>query len=130
MANTLYDLGRKRFLEGQFNWLSDTIKCDLVKTTGGYTVSVATHEYWADVSPSARVPLSPVTLGSKATTGGAADAADVTFSSVAGDTIGAIILYKDTGVQETSPLIAYIDTATGLPITPNGGDIIVTWDNG
>ena len=25
---------------------------------------------------------------------------------------------------------AYIDTATGLPITPNGGDIIVTWDNG
>ena len=26
--------------------------------------------------------------------------------------------------------INFIDTATGLPITPNGGDIIVTWDNG
>jgi len=23
-----------------------------------------------------------------------------------------------------------MDTATGLPITPNGGDIIITWDNG
>ena len=34
------------------------------------------------------------------------------------------------GTEATSPLIAYIDTATGLPITPNGGDIIVTWDNG
>ena len=41
-----------------------------------------------------------------------------------------IIIYKDTGTEATSPLIAMIDTATGLPITPNGGDIIVTWDNG
>ena len=40
------------------------------------------------------------------------------------------MLYRDTGVEATSALIAYIDTATGLPITPNGGDIIVNWDNG
>ena len=40
------------------------------------------------------------------------------------------MIYVDTGTEATSPLIAYIDTATGLPITPNGGDIIVTWDNG
>ena len=33
------------------------------------------------------------------------------------------MIYKDTGSEATSPLIAYIDTATGLPITPNGGDI-------
>ena len=44
--------------------------------------------------------------------------------------IEAIIIYVDSGTEATSPLIAYIDTATGLPITPNGGDIIVTWDNG
>ena len=30
----------------------------------------------------------------------------------------------------TSPLIANIDVATGLPITPSGGDIIVQWDTG
>ena len=66
----------------------------------------------------------------KATTGGAADANDVTFTSVTGASIDAIVLYKDTGTDSTSPLIAFIDTATGLPITPNGGDIIVTWDNG
>jgi hypothetical protein len=40
------------------------------------------------------------------------------------------VIYKDTGTAATSPLIAYIDTATGLPVTPNGGDITVTWDNG
>ena len=55
---------------------------------------------------------------------------DVTFTSVTGASIEAIVLYKDTGTDATSPLIAFIDTATGLPITPNGGDIIVTWDNG
>ena len=69
-------------------------------------------------------------MAGKATTGGAADANDVTFAAVAGASIEAIIIYVDSGTEATSPLIAYIDTATGLPITPNGGDIIVTWDNG
>ena len=69
-----------------------------------------------------------MTLTAKATTGGAADAADVTFTSVSGASIEAIVLYVDSGSEATSALIAYIDTATGLPITPNGGDIIVTWD--
>jgi hypothetical protein len=27
-------------------------------------------------------------------------------------------------------LIAYIDTATGLPVTPNGQNITVSFDNG
>ena len=54
----------------------------------------------------------------------------MTFTDVTGASIEAIIIYSDTGTEATSPLIAYIDTATGLPITPNGGDIIVTWDNG
>jgi hypothetical protein len=50
---------------------------------------------------------------------------------VSGASIEAIVIYKDTGTESTSPLIAIIDTATrSLPITPNGGDIIVTWDNG
>lgn len=126
MANTLYDPARKRFLEGQVNWMTDTIKVLLVDT-GAYTPQTATHEYLSDISSSARI-AGPVTLTSKSTAGGAADAADVTFTSVSGASIEAIIIYKDTSTESTSPLIAYIDTATGLPITPNGGDIIITWD--
>ena len=116
MANTLYDKGRERFLVGQFNWQTDTLKVLLVDT-GAYTPNFGTHEFLSDIPTSARVGTSTgVVLTSKTTSGGAADAADITFSSVSGPSIEA--------------LIAYIDTATGLPITPNGGDIIVTWDNG
>lgn len=128
MANTLYDAARQRFLEAQINWMTDTIKVLLVSTSG-YTPQTAVHQYLADIPVSARI-AGPVTLTAKATTGGAADAADVTFTSVTGNTINSIIIYSDSGTEATSPLIAYIDTATGLPITPNGGDIIVTWDNG
>lgn len=128
MANTLYDAARQGFLEGQINWLTDTFQVYLVDT-GNYTPNTSTHQYLSDLSTSARV-AGPVTLTSKTTTGGAADAADVTFSSVTGASIEAIVIVKSTGVDSTSPLIAFIDTATGLPITPNGGDIIITWDNG
>jgi hypothetical protein len=128
MANTLYDYCRQRFLEAQINWMTDTVKVILVSTSA-YTPQTAVHQYLSDVSVSARI-AGPVTLTAKATIGGAADAADCTFTSVSGATINAIVIYKDTGTEATSPLIAYIDTATGLPITPNGGDIIVTWDNG
>lgn len=132
MANALYDKARERFLTGSINWSSDTIKVMLLRSTG-YTVSLSTHEFLTDVSGSAWVPSSSAsapTLGSKTTTGGAADGGDVTFTAVTGAAIGAILIFKSTGTDSTSPLIAYIDTATGLPITPNGGDIIVTWDNG
>lgn len=127
-TNTLFDKARQRFLEGNFNWNSDTIKAVLV--TSAYSLNATSHEYYADVTPAA-VVAGPVTLTSKATTGGAADAADITFTAVAaGVTVEAIVLYKDTGTGATSPLIAYLGNATGLPITGNGGDIIVVWDNG
>ncbi|MCU4438725.1 hypothetical protein [Acinetobacter lwoffii] len=128
MANTLYDFARQRFLEAQINWMTDTIKVILVDT-GAYTPQTAVHQYLADIPISARI-AGPVTLTSKSTAGGAADAADCTFTSVTGASIEAIVIYSDSGTEATSPLIAFIDTATGLPITPNGGDIIVTWDNG
>lgn len=129
MANTLYDKARQRFLEAQIDWMSDTIKCMLVDT-GAYSPNISVHEYLSDIPTSARI-TPPVTLTNKSTAGGAADAADCTFTSVSStENIEAIVIFKDTGDEATSPLLAYIDTATGLPIQPNGGDIIVTWDNG
>lgn len=112
MANTLFDFARQRFLEAQINWMTDTIKVILVDT-GAYTPQTSVHQYLSDIASSARI-AGPVTLTSKATTGGAADAADCTFTSVTGSSTEAIIIYADTGVEATSPLIAYIDTATGL----------------
>jgi len=128
MANALYDKARQKFLEGSILYLTDTIKVLLVDT-GLYTVNLATHEFLSDIPAAARVGT-PQTLAGKTSAAGVADANDVTFNTVTGNSVEALVLYKDTGVEATSPLIAYIDTATGLPITPNGGNINVVWDNG
>jgi hypothetical protein len=127
MATTLYDKGRQRFLEAAINWLTDTIKVVAVDTAT-YTFSQA-HEFFSEVPAGSRVSAS-VALSGKTTAGGAADANDVTFPAVSGSSIEALIFYKDGGTEATSPLIGFFDTGTGLPITPNSGDIIVQWDNG
>jgi hypothetical protein len=126
MANALYGLGREHFLDGSIAWGTDDIKCVLVDT-GTYSVSIDTHEFHDALSG---IVDTSGNLGTKTVTLGTADAADVTFTAVSGSTVEALVIYKDTGNTATSPLIAYIDTATGLPVTPNGGDITITWDSG
>ena len=105
---------------------TDTINVALIDT-GTYTYSAA-HDFWDDAV--AGLVGSVQALGSKTVTSGVFDAADTTFTSVSGATVEALIIYKSTGVNSTSPLIAYIDTGTGFPVTPNGGNIVVTWDSG
>lgn len=128
MASALYDKARQAFLTGAINWTSDNIKAVLVDT-GTYSPSLSSNEFLSDITAGARIATSG-NLTSKTATLGVADAADVTFSAVSGATAEAIVIYKDTGSAASSRLIAYIDTATGLPVTPNGGDISVAWDNG
>lgn len=128
MANALYDKGREKFLRGEISWSSDTIKAVLVDTAD-YTASLSTHEFLSDIPAGAREETSGA-LASKTTTAGVADAADVTFTAAAGDPCEALVLYKDTGSAATSPLIAYIDTATGLPVVLNGGDVVLSFDSG
>jgi len=128
MSNALYDKGREGFLDGSIDWDTDDIRCILIDTAD-YSVDLATHDNLDDVPAIARVATSGA-LTSKTVTDGVADAADVTLSSVTGDTCEAIVIYKHTGTESTSRLIAYIDTATGLPVTPNGGDITIQWDSG
>ena len=128
MANALYPKAKESFLSGDLDLPSDTIKAQLIDT-GNYTYSTA-HDFFDDVGSAAKIGTAG-TLGSKTVTSGVFDAADITYSSVTGATVEAIIIYKDTGNAATSNLIAYIDTASsGLPVTPNGGDITVTWDSG
>lgn len=130
MANALYDKGREGFLDGSIDWDTDTIKECLVR---GYAVNLATHQFLSDITGGGggTIVSTSAALASKTVAAGVADAADVTHSAVpAGAAIPYIIIYKDTGVAGTSRLIAYIDTATNLPVTPNGGDITVAWDNG
>ncbi|MBO0884368.1 MAG: hypothetical protein J2P17_29370 [Mycobacterium sp.] len=144
-----------------------------------------------------------VNLTSPTATAGVADAADVTFTSVSGATVEAVVIFRDTGTASTSTMAAFIDgrqivtcaataassatsvaverlrggipngttiafsngasatlsslasagdrtltvsslaaqitagsrgdapiTGSGLPVTPNGGNITLTFDNG
>jgi hypothetical protein len=126
MANGLYDAARESVLNADIDWSVDDIRAILVDT-GTYTVNLTTHNFLDDIPAGARIAVSAA-LGSKTSAAGVADAADVTFSAVSGATVEAVVLYKHTGVESTSNLIAYMDTGmTGLPVTPNGGDITVQW---
>ena len=126
MANALYSKAKESFLNGSINMVANTITIALVDT-GVYTYS-SSHQFRNEVSNSA--VISSTTLANKTITNGVFDADDATFSSVTGANCEALLIFQDTGIQTTSRLIAYIDSATGLPILPNGGDISVAFSSG
>ena len=126
--NALYNKGREGFLTASINMSSGDIRAILVDTAD-YTVNLATHDMLDDVIAGSRVAVSGA-MASKTVTDGIFDAADITWTAVTGDPAEAVIIYLHTGTESTSRLIAYIDTATGLPVIPNGGNITVTWDSG
>ena len=129
MANALYGKGREGFLDGSIDWDTDDIRVILVDMADYPAFSIDVDDNLDDIPTAARVKVSDA-LASKTVTLGVADAADKTLSAVTGDVSEALVIYKHTGVESTSRLIAYIDSATGLPVTPNGGGIAIQWDGG
>lgn len=135
MANALFDPGREGFLLGEIDWDTAAIKVSLVRS---YTFSAA-HKFVSDVTGAGGVlHATSSALSSKTGTSGVADAADVTFSSVASNaSTHSLLVYQSSAVTgggdvaaTSQRLICWIDTGTNLPVTPNGGDITVAWDNG
>ncbi|MGV0954685.1 MAG: hypothetical protein ACOYBR_10265 [Fluviibacter sp.] len=126
MANALYPKWKEQLLQFTANndVSSGTVKAALVAS--GYTYSSA-DQFYSSVTASA--VGTPQTIGSKTFTNGVFDGADVTYTAVTGSQAVSIVLYIDTGSAATSPLVAFIDTGvTNLPVTPNGGDITITWN--
>lgn len=123
MASAIYPKAKEGLLGGSFNLSSDTIRAVLIDT-GTYTYNTA-HDFYNDLS--GVVGSESAAFSSKTLTNGVFDAADITFSAVTGATVEAIVIFQDTGNAATDRLIAFVDSATGLPVTPNGGDISITW---
>jgi len=135
MANGLWDPGREGFLDGTIDWDTAVMKAALVR---GYTFSAA-HKFVSDLTGAGgTLVATSAALASKTVTNGVADAADVTFSAVAsGAAITGVAIFQSSAVAggadvaaTAQRLVCWIDTATGLPVTPNGGDITITWDSG
>lgn len=170
-------------------------------TSGGYAVNYgpsASGDNWDDFD--AAVVGTKQNLTSPTVTAGVADAADVTFTAVTGASVEAIAIFRDTGTNSTSRMVAFVTgkhivtadatltagtalvvepltaaipngtvltfstgqtatltalanagdrvltvssttvtsgaralapaTGSGLPVTPNGGNIVIAWDNG
>lgn len=125
MPTGLYDKGREAFLLGDIDWVADDIRVVLIDAQD-YVVDLATHDFLDDVPAAARVGT-PLTLLSKTSVAGVADALDAILSSVTGDQCEAVLIYQWLGSDAASRLIAYIDTGTGLPVTPNGANITIEW---
>ena len=130
MASAIYPKAKQSFLSQSpsIDMDTDTIKVALINVATDYTYS-SSHQYMSSVTTYSGT--TDQTLGSVSVTSGVFDAADATFTSVAisgSKTVAALVIYKDTGSAATSPVIAYIDGFTA--VTPNGGNITVTWDNG
>lgn len=131
MANGLFASYRTLVLSAPPNLSSLTIKAMFIDNADD-TAVLATDNFIDDIASAGRIPaiascpsLANKTLGTVAA--GVFDADNTTFSALAGDPAEQLILFEDSGTEATSDLLAMWDTATGLPLTPNGGDVVVTW---
>lgn len=134
MANALFNPGREGFLAGEIDWDTAVIKSVLVR---GYAF-VAGHRFVSELTGAGATLIATVTLVGKGITNGVADANDLLFTLVpAGAAIPALVIYQASAVTGGADvpaaqqrLIGFIDTAIGLPVSPNGNDVSVVFDDG
>lgn len=111
---------------------ADTIKAMFLDNADD-TVTAADADISSIVS-AGRIPaiasapsLASKTVGTVGT--GVFDAADTVFTALTGDQAEQLFIFKDTGTEATSIILAQWDTFTsGMPVTPNGGDVTVVWN--
>ena len=130
MANVIYPLWKEALLQGTTNTsLVGTVKAILVDT-GGYTYSSA-HQFASSLGSATAgtaQAISSKTFITGLFTGGSVTFTAVPLGSGSGAILEAIVIYVDSGAPASSPLVAYFDSVSGLPVTPNGGNITINWN--
>lgn len=134
MANAIYPKWKTTIMKAEANSELDSadgatgVFCALVDT-GVYTYSAA-HQFYSSLTGIVGTDQEILTKTVGTVADGVFDGSNLTYTAVTGATVEALVLYrKNAGANTTWPLIAYIDTGvTGLPVTPNGGDITITWN--
>lgn len=99
------------------DWTSDTIMASLVRSAD-YTVDIDNDETFSDIPGGAVVATASLGFGSQV--GATIDMDDVTWPAVAaGDPIDVVVIHVDGG-----DLLFYLDDfGSGMPVTPDDGDI-------
>jgi len=131
MANAIYPLYKQNLLAGTAgydldnNTIPDGPYMALIDT-GTYTYS-ATHGTYSQLSG---IVGTDQRITNPTIVNGTFDGADLLFTSVTGATVEGFVIYRHTtGANTTWPLVEFYDLAGGgLPLTPNGGNITVTFN--
>ena len=133
MANALFDSGRQGFLTASHGWLAGSVPGTWVPYIfGSFNVNLNTNTFLSDV-PNTVWRARGTYLTTKGVAAGVASAANTLVAAVGSSGSATAVwigLVNETNASNTSLLGAYIDTATGLPFLPNGGDVQINWDTG
>ena len=143
MANTIYTRFFSQIANGglDFDAVGTVIRALLERSTSTYTPN-KDHDFVSDLTGLVECSVASYarqTLANKAVNiDDANDRVELDFDDIAfgnletGQTVRALILYQQTGGSDATPaddpLIAYVDTATGLPAALGGGAFNVTID--
>jgi hypothetical protein len=134
VANAVFPAALSGFLSGEVDVNTAAIKVALVR---GYTYD-SNDVFMSDITGGGgTVHATSTALTSVTTTGGAFDAGDVVMTGVsANGSNHALIVFQASAVTggadvaaSAQRVIAYIDTGTGFPIVPNGGNVSIVWDS-
>lgn len=126
MASAIFPKAKEQFEQAGINMSTDDIRAMLVLSSYAYN---AAHEFVADLGAVDNGRSGA--LAGKTFTNGVFDATDSTLNATAGTASNAIIIFKHTGADATARLIAYLDSAVGLPFTPEAAQACpLVWDNG
>lgn len=129
MASFMYTAAKQAFLDGAIDLNTDTIRVRAVADED-YTPSAA---HTAMTSVTKYTGSTDVALDTPTITDGILDATDDpdAYPSLAIDgskDIDALVIFKFVTDDAGSTPILYIDLAAS--VTPNGGDVGITWDSG
>jgi|SRR6188472_204077 hypothetical protein len=123
MANVLYPKYKQALLNKEHDMDTDSIRATLIDS-GAYTYAGTHASYSTDVPAGAKIAVS-AQLTTPTIVDGVFDTADFAWTAVSGAQSEAIIVFNDT--HATKGMAAFYDTGmTGMPVTPNGGNINVT----
>jgi hypothetical protein len=126
VTNALYKKGAHRVGTAAMNLDTASFRVAIVAST--YVPNLATHEFLTDIA-SHRLGTDQVLDATFVD--GVFDAPDVSFPPIApGSTAYAVVIYQDTGVAGTSPLLYFTDELTGFPFITSGAGANVLWNSG
>jgi hypothetical protein len=136
MATVLaYNNAKLKLLDGSdLDWANDTIKVALV--TSSYTPDIDAHDFWDDIVANEATGTGYTAGGytllnkTEAVVGASDlakfDADDVSWTISSALSARYAVIYKSTGNNATSPVIAYVDF--GSTFSLSSGTLAVTWN--